>query len=186
VAKSWYVLSVFSGHENKVEKLIRIMMQHGDLEAVSDVRVPTEEQEEVVGGKKRIVNRTFLPGYILLEIDLPERGWKSTLSNLSKINGVMGFVGQSGNTKPQPISGEEAKEILQKTGEIKMEKSSHLRQEFAVGERVRIISGPFESFNAVVESVHPEKGMLRVSVVIFDRNTPLDIEYGQVEHLSNI
>ncbi|NIZ19798.1 transcription termination/antitermination protein NusG [Entomospira culicis] len=186
MAKAWYVLSVFSGHENKVEKLVRMMMQHGDLDAVSDVRVPTEEVEEVVNGKKRMVSRTFLPGYLLLEMDLPERGWKSTLSNLSKINGVMGFVGQSGNIKPQPISAEEAKEILQKTGEIKVEKSTHLKQEYAIGEKVRIISGPFEGFNAMIEEVHHEKGMLRVSVVIFDRNTPLDIEYYQVERVSNL
>ncbi|NIZ40321.1 transcription termination/antitermination protein NusG [Entomospira entomophila] len=185
MAKAWYVLSVFSGHENKVEKFVRVMMQNGDLDAVSDVRVPTEELEEVVNGKKRIVSRKFLPGYLLLEMDLPERGWKTTLSNLSKINGVMGFVGQSGNIKPQPISAEEAKEILQKTGEIKVEKSSHLKQEYAIGEKIRIISGPFESFTAVVEEVHQEKGTLRVSVVIFDRNTPLEIEYEQVERVGN-
>lgn len=181
MARAWYVLSVFSGHESKVEKFIRVMMQSGDLAAVTDVRVPAEEVEEIVNGKKRTVSRKFLPGYILLEMDLPERGWKATLSNLSKINGVMGFVGQSGNTKPQPISGEEAKEILQKTGEIKAEKSAHLKQEYALGERVKIISGPFESFNGVIEEVFHEKGFLRVSVVIFGRNTPVEIEFAQVE-----
>jgi transcription termination/antitermination protein NusG len=186
VAKAWYVLSVFSGHENKVEKFVRVMMQNGDLEAVSDVRVPTEELEETVNGKKKMVSRKFLPGYILLEMDLSERGWKATSSNLAKINGVMGFVGQTGNVKPQPISAEEAREILQKTGEIKSEKSAHLKQEFAIGEKVRIISGPFESFAAVVEEVNQDKGMLRVSVVIFDRNTPLEIEYTQVEHLGSL
>lgn len=186
MAKAWYVLSVFSGHESKVEKFIRVMMQNGDLVAVSDVRVPTEEQEEVVGGKKRIVQRKFLPGYVLLEMDLPERGWKTTLSNLSKINGVMGFVGHSGNLKPQPITAEEAKGILQKAGEIKMEKSASFKQDYAVGERVRIVSGPFESFSAVVEEVYQEKGILRVSIIIFDRNTPLDIEFNQVERLSSV
>ena len=105
MAKGWYVLHTFTGHENKVEKFIRIKMDDGALgDAVSDVKVPSEEVTEVRNGKKRTVNRKFLPGYILVEMDLPERGWKIPCGEIRKIQGVTGFVGTGQNSKPQPIS----------------------------------------------------------------------------------
>lgn len=95
----------------------------------------------------------------------------------------MGFVGQAPGAKPQPISSDEARAILQKTGEIKTEKTFHVKQEFVVGEEVRIMEGPFESFSGSVEEVMQEKGKLRVVVGIFGRNTPVEVDFSQVERV---
>ena len=182
MAKGWYVLHTFTGHENKVEKYIRIMMDDGSLgEAVSDVKVPSEEVTEIRNGKKRTVNRKFLPGYILVEMDLPERGWKIPCSAIRKIQGVTGFVGTGQGAKPQPISPDEAKSILQKSGAIKAERRIATKQDFQIGEEVRIIDGPFESFKGTIEVVNQEKGRLRVMVGIFGRNTPVEVLFAQVE-----
>jgi transcriptional antiterminator NusG len=181
MAKGWYVLHTFTGYENKVEKFIRIMMDDGTLgEGVFDVKVPSEEVTEVRNGKKRIVNKKFLPGYILVEMDLPERGWKIPCSAIRKIQGVTGFVGTGQNSKPQPISAEEAKSILQKTGAIKTERRLQAKQDFQVGEEVQIIEGPFESFKGTIEVVNQEKGKLRVMVGIFGRATPVEVSFAQV------
>jgi transcriptional antiterminator NusG len=181
MAKGWYVLHTFTGYENKVEKFIRIMMDDGTLgEGVFDVKVPSEEVTEVRNGKKRIVNKKFLPGYILVEMDLPERGWKIPCSAIRKIQGVTGFVGTGQNSKPQPISADEAKSILQKTGAIKTERRLQAKQDFQVGEEVQIIEGPFESFKGTIEVVNQEKGKLRVMVGIFGRATPVEVSFAQV------
>lgn len=182
MAKGWYILHTFTGHENKVEKFIRMMMADGTLEgAVSDVKVPSEEVTEVRDGKKRTVNRKFLPGYIMVEMDLPERGWKIPCNAIRKIQSVTGFVGTGLNSKPQPISPEEAKSILQKTGAIKTERRVQTKQDFQVGEEVRIIEGPFESFKGTIEVVNQEKGKLRVMVGIFGRATPVELTFSQVD-----
>ncbi len=158
------------------------MMDDGTLgEGVFDVKVPSEEVTEVRNGKKRIVNKKFLPGYILVEMDLPERGWKIPCSAIRKIQGVTGFVGTGQNSKPQPISAEEAKSILQKTGAIKTERRLQAKQDFQVGEEVRIIEGPFESFKGTIEVVNQEKGKLRVMVGIFGRATPVEVTFAQVD-----
>jgi transcriptional antiterminator NusG len=184
MARGWYVLSVYSGHENKVEKFIRIMMSDGALDAVLDVKVPTEEVVRMAAGnKKRVVKEKFLPGYILLEMDLPDRGWKSILTSIYKVPGVMGILGQSEGLKPQPISSEEAKGILQKTGEIKVEKSFVAKQEYREGETVQINDGPFATFSGKVKSVDQDRGKLTVLVGIFGQDTPVELEFSQVEHV---
>jgi len=123
MAKGWYVVHTYSGYENKVEKHIRVLIERDVLNGVvSDVKVPSEEVVEMREGKKRVTNRKFLPGYILLEMDLPDDDWKTPCSEIRKIQGVTGFVGSSRGIKPQPISAEEARSILQKAGEIKTEK----------------------------------------------------------------
>ncbi|MCK5251077.1 MAG: transcription termination/antitermination factor NusG [Spirochaetaceae bacterium] len=182
MAKSWYVLHTFTGYENKVEKFIRMMMEDGTLgDAVYDVNVPSEEVTEVRNGKKRTVNKKFLPGYILVEMDLPDRGWKIPCSAIRKIQGVTGFVGTGQNSKPQPISVDEAKSILQKTGAIKTERRLQAKQDYQVGEDVRIIEGPFESFKGTIEVVNQDKGKLRVMVGIFGRATPVEVSFAQVD-----
>jgi len=182
MAKGWYVLHTFTGHENKVEKFIRMMMEDGSLgDAVLDVKVPSEEVVEVRNGKKRTVNKKFLPGYILIEMDLPDRGWKIPCTAIRKIQSVTGFVGTGLNSKPQPISADEAKSILQKTGAIKTERRLQARQDFHVGEEVRVIDGPFESFKGTIEVVNQEKGKLRVMVGIFGRATPVEVSFSQVD-----
>jgi transcriptional antiterminator NusG len=183
MATGWYVLHTYSGYENKIEKTIRMMTTTGDLnkEVVRDVKVPSEEVVEVRDGKKRTQVRKFLPGYILIELDLPDQDWKATTSKIRKIQGVTGFVGTPADRKPSPLSGDEARGILQKSGEIKGERPARTRQSFAPGEQVKIIDGPFESFTGTIEEVNQEKNKLKVMVGIFGRNTPVEVELLQVE-----
>jgi transcriptional antiterminator NusG len=182
MAKGWYVLHTYTGYENKIEKTIRIMMNDGELDdVISDVKVPSEQVVEVKDGKKKVSNKRFLPGYILLEMDLPDLTWKTPCSKIRRINGVTGFVGASPGRKPQPISQEEARTILMKTGEIKGEKNVKPKQSFTVGESVRIVEGPFDSFTGQIEEVNEEKAKLRVMVGIFGRATPVEVDFLQVE-----
>jgi len=184
MAKGWYVLHTYSGYENKIEKFIRKLMEESPYaETVFDIKVPSEEIVEIKDGKKKVVNRKFLPGYILLEMDLPDRGWKEICSGIRKIQGVTGFVGSLGGTKPNPISAEEARRILQKTGEIKADRSVKPTLEFSVGETVRIIEGPFDTFTGTIEDINTEKGKLRVMVGIFGRATPVEVGFLQVEKI---
>lgn len=182
MAKGWYVLHTYSGHENKVEKFIRKLAEESPYdEVVTDVKVPSEEVVEVKDGKRKVSSKKFLPGYILLEMDLPDVGWKSVCSQIRKIQGVTGFVGSMGGSKPQPISADEARAILQKTGEIKSDKTVKPRQTFSEGETVRIVEGPFDTFTGTITEVNLEKGKLRVSVGIFGRSTPVEVDFLQVE-----
>jgi len=184
MAKGWYVLHTYSGYENKVEKYIRKLIENGILESVvSDVKVPSEEVVEVKDGKRRTITRKFLPGYILLEMDLPDRGWKTACGHIRKIQGVTGFVGATGGLKPQPISSDEARAILQKSGEIRSDKSVQPQQSFSIGESVRIIEGPFDTFTGTIEEVNLEKEKLRVTVGIFGRSTPVEVGFLQVEKI---
>lgn len=184
MAKGWYVLHTYSGYENKIEKTLRKMIQEQNLgEYIFDVKVPSEQVVEVKDGKKKVSTKKFLPGYILLEMDLPDQGWKPICSAIRRIPGVTGFVGSSPNLKPQPISQEEARMIFQKTGEIKGEKVLKPKQTFSVGESVRIIDGPFDSFTGTIEEVNLEKGKLRVMVGIFGRATPVEVDFLQVEKI---
>jgi transcriptional antiterminator NusG len=183
MATGWYVLHTYSGYENKIEKTIRLMIEKGELdkEIVRDVKVPQEEVVEVRDGKKRTLTKKFLPGYVLLEMDLPDTDWKTPCSRIKKIQGVTGFVGTPADRKPQPLSGDEARGILQKSGEIKGERPVRSRQSFAVGELVKIIEGPFETFTGTIEEVNHEKNKLKVMVGIFGRNTPVEVDLLQVE-----
>ena len=185
MATGWYVLHTYSGYENKIEKTIRMMLDNGELDrnVVRDVKVPSEEVVEVKDGKKRTHSRKFLPGYILIEMDFPdgEIAWKQPCMKIKKIQGVAGFVGTPADRKPQPLSGDEARAILQKTGEIKGERTVRTRQSFAVGEQVKIIDGPFESFVGTIDEVNHEKNKLKVMVGIFGRNAPVEVDLLQVE-----
>jgi len=184
MAKGWYVLHTYSGYENKIEKTLRKMIQEQNLgEYIFDIKVPSEQVVEVKDGKKKVSTKKFLPGYILLEMDLPDQGWKPICSAIRRIPGVTGFVGSSPNLKPQPISQEEARMIFQKTGEIKGEKVLKPKQTFSIGETVRIIDGPFDSFTGTIEEVNLEKGKLRVMVGIFGRATPVEVDFLQVEKI---
>ncbi|MDR2185248.1 MAG: transcription termination/antitermination protein NusG [Treponema sp.] len=185
MATGWYVLHTYSGYENKIEKTIRMMTESGDLdkEVVKDVKVPSEEVVEVKDGKKRTLTKKFLPGYILVEMDLPDLEWKATCSKIKKIQGVTGFVGTPADRKPNPLTGDEARSILQKSGEIKGERPVRARQSFAAGEQVKIIDGPFESFTGTIETVNQEKNKLKVMVGIFGRSTAVEVDLLQVEKM---
>jgi len=185
MATGWYVLHTYSGYENKIEKTIHMMTNNGELDknVVRDVKVPIEEIVELKDGKKRPQKKKILPGYILIEMDLPDAdmGWKLPCSKIKKIQGVTGFVGTPADRKPQPLTGDEARAILQKSGEIKGERTVRTRQTFTVGEKVKIIDGPFESFPGTIDEVNQEKNKLKVMVEIFGRNTPVEVDLLQVE-----
>ncbi|MFP4364258.1 MAG: transcription termination/antitermination protein NusG [Spirochaetia bacterium] len=185
MAKGWYVVHTYSGYENKVEKHIRKLIENGKLDQfVFDVKVPAEDVVEVRDGKKRVSSKKFLPGYILVEMDLPDLGWKNVCAHIRKIQGVTGFVGSmSSGSKPTPISPEEARSILQKAGDIKADKVLRPKQSFSVGEKVRIVEGPFDTFTGTIEEVNLERGKLRVTVGIFGRSTPVEVSFLQVEKI---
>ena len=171
MAKGWYILHTYSGYEGKIERTIRSMIENGDLssDVVLDVKVPVEDVVEV--------------RYIMIELELPEIGWKNVCAAIRRIQGVTGFVGTNSNVRPRPISNEEAVALLQKSGEIKGEKTARVKQTFAVGEQVKIIDGPFVSFSGSIEEVNLEKNKLRVTVGIFGRATPVEVDLTQVEKI---
>ncbi len=183
MAKGWYILHTYSGYEAKIERTIRSLIENNELssDVVTDVKVPVEDVVEIKDGKKKYITKKFLPGYIMVEMDLPDIGWKSTCAEIRKIQGVTGFVGTSSNVRPRPISSDEAKALLQKAGEIKGDKAPRLKQTFSVGEQVKIIEGPFASFTGTIEEVNLDKSKLKVMVGIFGRATPVEVDLLQVE-----
>ena len=182
MAKEWYILHIFSGYEKRVERAIRLLMESGEIPAgvISEIKIPEEELTEVKDGKKRVVRRKFLPGYILIEMDLPAVNWKGVCAPIRRIHGVTGFLGVVGDARPQAISADEAKSVLQKSGEIKGERVRSV-QMFTPGQQVKIIEGPFDTFTGTVEEVMADRNKLRVMVAIFGRTTPVEVDMLQVE-----
>ena len=119
----------------------------------------------------------------MLEMDLPDFGWKDLCGKIRHIQGVTGFVGTNPSERPRPISAEEAKSLLLKAGEIKGEKNVKIKQNYAIGDQVKITEGPFATFSGSVEEIDPTKGKLRVMVQIFGRATPVEVDLLQVEKL---
>jgi transcription termination/antitermination protein NusG len=171
----WYVVHTLSGHENKVKESIETSMkqEEGMDQYIKTVLVPTENVSEVKSGKKTIRKRKFFPGYILLEMEMTNEAWHF----INNINGVIGFVG--GGNKPVPLKEQEVNEILKQVEE----KQSKVKPKvaFEQGEGVKVIEGPFLNFAGVVHEINPEKGKLKVMVTIFGRETPIELEYWQVE-----
>ena len=182
MAKEGYILHIFSGYEKRIERAIRQLIDNNTIPAgvISEIKIPEEELTEVKDGKKKVVKRKFLPGYILIEMDLPAVNWKGVCAPIRRIHGVTGFLGVVGDARPQAISAEEAKSVLQKSGEIKGEKP-RAAQIFAEGQQVKIIEGPFATFIGTVEEIMAERNKLRVMVPIFGRTTPVEVDMLQVE-----
>ncbi|MCR5188829.1 MAG: transcription termination/antitermination protein NusG [Treponema sp.] len=184
MSRNWYILNVYTGYEGKVERTIKSLLEKGDIDSnvILDVKVPLEEVVEIKDGKKKSRMNKFLPGYIMLELDLPEFGWKDTCAKLYRIQGVTGFVGNVNRTdRPMPITKDEAMNLLQKSGVIKGDKQVHVRQSFNIGDIVKIFDGPFASFSGTVKEINLEREKLSVEVQIFGRPTPVEVSFLQAE-----
>lgn len=186
MARGWYIVHTYTGYEAKIERTIRSLIDTKELDenVVLDVRVPTQQIERTLkSGKKTYRNERFLPGYIMLELDLPDINWKPTCSSIRHIEGVTGFVGTNPSDKPHPISIDEAKNLLQRSGVIKGEKAQNLHISYNIGDKVKISEGPFATFDGTVEEVRNEQEKIRVSVKIFGRATPVELSFNQVEKI---
>jgi len=174
MAKRWYVVHVYSGFEKKIAQQIKEQAaQSGLADQFEEVLVPTEQVMEVRRGQKVNTEHKFFPGYVLVKMDLTDDAWH-LVKNTPKVTGFLGS-----KTKPSPISEAEAIRILKQNQEgVERARPAVL---FEIGEQVRVADGPFTSFNGTVEEVDEDKGRLKVSVSIFGRSTPVELEYGQVE-----
>jgi transcriptional antiterminator NusG len=176
MALSWYVLQVYSGHENKVKSSIeKLILQHNLQDKISQVKVPTMDVAEMKNGKKKITKKRLIPGYVLIEMDMND----DLQYMVKSLPSVSAFVGKG--VKPDPLSLEEVKNLFNEMGDIPAEESqSKPRLLFKVGESLKIIDGPFANFSGVVDEIYPDKGRLRVKVEIFGRSTPVELDYLQV------
>lgn len=171
----WYVVQAFSGYEGRVQKtLLEHIQIHGLEDKFGQILVPTEEVVEMRAGQKRKSARKFFPGYVLVEMAMDEEAWHLVKS----VPRVLGFIGGTSD-RPAPITQREADRILQRL-EDSTDKPKP-KTLFEVGEVIRVIDGPFADFNGVVEELDYEKNRIKVSVLIFGRSTPVDLEFVQVE-----
>lgn len=173
--RRWYVVHAYSGFEAQVKRSLEERIKRAEMEdSFGDILVPTEEVVEMRAGQQRKSERKFFPGYVLVNMEMTDEAWHL----VKDVPKVMGFIGGTGD-RPAPISDREANAILQRVQEgVDKPRPKVL---FEPGEVVRVIDGPFNDFNGVVEEVDYEKSRLKVSVLIFGRSTPVDLEFGQVE-----
>jgi transcriptional antiterminator NusG len=174
MAKRWYSVSVLSNFEKKVAEQIRTtVIEKGLQDEIEEVLVPTEEVLEIRRGKKVTSERRFMPGYVLVRMEMSDRGYHL----INSINRVTGFLGPQG--KPMPMRDAEVNTILNRTGEGTEAQPRNLIR-FEIGENVSVSDGPFEGFSGMVEEVDEAAGRLKVTVSIFGRPTPVELEFTQV------
>lgn len=173
--KRWYVLTVVSGQEKKAAQAIMAEVESQGVADIEEVVVPAEEITEVKRGKQVSTERKFFPGYIMIKMIMSDKGWH-LIKGVSKISGFLGSQG-----RPQPISNVEAERIFKQIEDGVSADNSIII--YDAGEKVNIIDGPFDSFVGTVEDVDNEKGRLKVSVMIFGRSTPVELEFSQVKKL---
>ena len=173
--KRWYIVHAYSNFEKKVAESIREQAKQRNLEDhFEQVMVPTETVTEVRRGRKVNAERKFFPGYVLVKMNLTDDAYH-LVKNTPKVTGFLGA-----QNKPQPVGEREVERILGHVQEVAAARPRRLIT-YEIGERVRVTDGPFASFEGVVEDVDEERGRLKVSVTIFGRATPVDLEYGQVD-----
>ena len=170
----WYIIHAYSGFERKVRESLESRVQAFGLQnKIGRVMIPTEPVTEIVNGKKRTVERVFLPGYVLVEMDLDNDLWH-VIKNTPRVTGFLGT-----GDKPVALSEEEVSSILFRT-DVSKEKP-RLKIKFEKNESVRITEGPFANFNGIVDEVNEDRETLKVMVTIFGRSTPVELEFGKVE-----
>jgi transcriptional antiterminator NusG len=173
MAKRWYSVSVLSNYEKKVAEQIRHAVSDASLEdEIEEVLVPTEEVIEIRRGKKVPTERRFMPGYVLVRMEMSDQGYHL----INSINRVTGFLGPQG--RPMPMRDAEVNQILNRVEEGQEAPRQLIR--FEVGERVKVTDGPFEDFDGLVEEVDEDHQRLKVMVSIFGRATPVELEFAQV------
>jgi transcriptional antiterminator NusG len=173
--KRWYVVHAYSGFESAVKRSLQERIERAGMQDLfGEILVPTEEVVEMRGGAQRRSERKFFPGYVLVQMEMTDDAWHL----VKDVPKVMGFIGGTGD-RPAPITDKEAEAILQRMQEgVEKPKPKVL---FEPGEVVRVIDGPFNDFNGVVEHVNYDKNRLRVAVQILGRSTPVELDFGQVE-----
>ena len=175
MAKRWYVVHAYSGFEANVKRSLQERIERAGLQdQFGEVLVPTEEVVEMRGGAQRRSERKFFPGYVLVQMEMTDETWHL----VKDVPKVMGFIGGTGD-RPAPITDREADAILQRMQDGTEKPKPKVL--FEPGEVIRVVDGPFNDFNAVVEEVDYDKNRMQVSVLIFGRSTPVDLEFGQVE-----
>jgi transcriptional antiterminator NusG len=184
MSKRWYVVHAYSGFEHQVARSLKERIARAGMQSkFGEVLVPTEEVIEMRGGQKRRSERKFFPGYVLVQIETSEESKTLRIDDeswhlIKETPKVMGFIGGTAD-RPMPIRDSEADVILQRVQEgVDKPKPKVL---FEPGEMVRVVDGPFNDFNGVVEEVNYDKSRLRVAVLIFGRSTPVELEFAQVE-----
>lgn len=175
MAKRWYVVHAYSGFEKQVMRSLEDRINRAGMQDLfGQILVPTEEVVEMKGGQKRRSDRKFFPGYVLVEMEMTDETWHL----VKDVPKVMGFIGGTAD-RPAPISQKEADAILNRVQEgVDKPRPKVL---FEPGEMVRVVDGPFNDFNGVVEEVDYDKSRLKVAVLIFGRSTPVELEFHQVE-----
>jgi len=176
-SKKWYVVRAISGKEKKVKDMIELEISRSKLtDHVAQVLIPTEKVFQIRNGKKISKERNFFPGYVLIEADLV-----GEVPHLIKgVNNVIGFLGAEKGGDPVPLRTTEVNRILGKVDEL-AESEEEINIPYVVGESVKVVDGPFNNFNGIIEEVNEEKKKLKVMVKIFGRKTPLELGYMQVE-----
>ena len=166
----WYVVHTYSGYENKVKANIEKIVENRNMEdLILEIVVLTEDRIEVKDGQRKVKTRKKFPGYVVIKMELTDESWYLVRNT----QGVTGFVGSG--TKPIPLSDEE----VNKMGIEKV----FIDIDLEIGENVKVISGPFESFMGVIEEIHPERQTIKVSISMFGRETPVELEFSQIEKL---
>jgi len=175
MAKRWYVIHAFSGFEQQVQRSLKERIKRAGMEEdFGDILVPTEEVVEIRNGQQRKSERKFFPGYVLVNMEMTDETWHL----VKDVPKVMGFIGGKGD-RPAPIPDSQAEAILRRVQDgVEKPRPKVL---YEPGEVVRVTDGPFADFNGVVEEVDYDKSRVTVSVVIFGRSTPVDLEFSQVE-----
>jgi len=179
--KEWFVLQALTGQEQKARDSILKRRLVEEMEAyVEDVVIPTEKVTEVKKGVKRTINRKFFPGYVLARLALYQEDGRlneKVWYFIRETPGIIGFIG--GNERPVPLSDEEVETILHQADDQQAKPKPKVR--FEKGETVKITDGPFMNFTGTIDEVDPERGRLKISVAIFGRTAPVELEYWQVE-----